>query len=40
VQKMGIWAKMKNLLSAGARDEDLLSKYFIKGSLGKKKIQK
>ena len=31
VEKMGIWAKMKIMMSFRARDEDLLKKYFIKG---------
>ena len=31
-KKMGMWYKMKNTLSFGKKDEELLSKYFIKGS--------
>ena len=42
-QKMGIWAKLKNIV-VKAKDEDLLSKYFIKtaasAGLKKKKPEK
>ena len=38
VQKMGFLGKVKNLVSViKSKDEDLLSKYFIKGSTAKNK---
>ena len=37
IQKMGIWAKMKNILTFGNKEEELLSRYSIKGLTGTKK---